>query len=97
MDERGRVVHCRRQAFEVYIGRPSEFGNPYRMVLDGNRETVIKLFELYALGRMESDSPWREKVKALYGKTLGCYCAPKPCHGDVLLRLAANLKSESGE
>ncbi len=25
----------------------------------------------------------------LEGKTLGCWCAPDACHGDVLARLAA--------
>ena len=29
----------------------------------------------------------RAKVE-LRGKTLGCWCAPKPCHGDVLLEIA---------
>ena len=31
----------------------------------------------------------------LAGKTLGCWCAPKACHGDVLARLAAELDSGS--
>jgi hypothetical protein len=36
------------------------------------------------------DRPWlisraRQELK---GKRLGCYCAPKPCHGDVLARVA---------
>jgi hypothetical protein len=24
----------------------------------------------------------------LRGKRLGCWCAPKPCHGDILARIA---------
>jgi hypothetical protein len=27
-------------------------------------------------------------VKSLKDKVLGCYCAPLPCHGDVLVKLA---------
>lgn len=27
-------------------------------------------------------------AKMLKGKRLGCWCAPKPCHGDVLARIA---------
>jgi hypothetical protein len=26
-----------------------------------------------------------EKLAALKGKTLGCWCAPGPCHGEVLV------------
>ena len=24
-----RVVHCQREEYDIYIGRPSEWGNPY--------------------------------------------------------------------
>jgi hypothetical protein len=27
----------------------------------------------------------------LKGKTLGCWCKPKTCHGDILVKLANNL------
>ena len=27
------------------------------------------------------------RLAELDGKTLGCWCAPNPCHGDVLVRL----------
>ena len=28
----------------------------------------------------------------LAGKTLGCWCAPKACHGEVLARLASEAE-----
>ncbi len=34
---------------------------------------------------------FRASIKALHGKTLACWCAPKPCHGDVLAKIAAEL------
>lgn len=86
------VVHCRREPYDVYIGRPSPFGNPYSHLKESaakfkvaTREQAIKMFEKYLLDRPELV----ERVKReLVGKTLGCYCAPLPCHGDVLARVA---------
>lgn len=69
----------------VYIGRPSVWGNPYRIGPDGDRDEVIEKFTLY----LYENPALVEKVKEeLRGKDLVCYCAPEPCHGDVLLRLA---------
>jgi hypothetical protein len=68
----------------VYIGRPSKWGNPFTVESRG-REQAIRLY-----------IDWLEQQPALVaaivpelrGKTLGCWCAPKACHGDVLARLA---------
>jgi hypothetical protein len=79
----GRVVHCKREPYDVFIGRPSKWGNPWKVGHDGTREEVIKLYEHYIL-----DSELIHDISELRGKTLGCYCAPKPCHGDILVRLA---------
>lgn len=87
----GRVVHCKREAFDVYIGRPSQFGNPYRVMGEHTRAAVIEAFEERARRAIERNPKAAEAIKGLYGKTLGCWCAPKACHGDVLLKLAAEL------
>lgn len=70
--------------YDVYIGRGSPWGNPYVMGQDGTREEVIEMFESYLFQSDELLS----KVGSLYGKTLGCFCAPKPCHGDILAHYA---------
>ena len=68
----------------VYIGRPSKWGNPFTMNGEQDRERVIAQFEQYLL-----NSPnLLAQVGELKGKGLVCYCAPKACHGDILLRLA---------
>ena len=36
-----------------------------------------------------STSPTCAALPELRGKILGCWCAPKVCHGDVLVELAA--------
>jgi hypothetical protein len=42
-----RVVHCRREKYDVYIGRPSKWGNPFVVGRDGNRLEVIKKYRLW--------------------------------------------------
>lgn len=71
--------------YDVYVGRPSPYGNPYRAGIDGTRDEVIAMFEQYLL----SDPVLMEKVKnELKGKVLACSCAPLRCHADILLRYA---------
>ena len=87
-----RVVHCQRDSYDVYIGRPSEWGNPFTHIRD--RETKA---EHLVRNREEAISKYREwilqqphllaKLETLRGKKLGCWCKPKSCHGDVLIQL----------
>lgn len=89
-----RVVHCRRDPFDVYVGRPGKWGNPFRVGVDGKRgECVWKYMEWILRG--EGRHLLRD-LGELEGKTLGCWCAPKgglkagdpvECHGQILLRL----------
>jgi hypothetical protein len=94
------------QESDVYVGRwPSirvgparllgeqsgYFGNPFVIGQDGSREQVIQKFEDYARARIGYSTEYRERVRALAGRRLFCYCAPEPCHAEVLERLAAEL------
>ena len=45
-----KVVHCKRAPFDIYIGRPSKWGNPFVIGRDGNREQVIEKYRAYILG-----------------------------------------------
>jgi hypothetical protein len=67
--------------YDFFIGRPSPYGNPFSF---GSRETLIAQFEAYFLKRVEEDLTFREAVLKLKGKTLGCFCKPLPCHGDII-------------
>ena len=78
------VVHCKKAPFDVYIGRPSKWGNPFVIGRDGSREEVIEKFLRWVLEQPEL----MQEVHSLHGKTLGCFCAPEMCHGDVLAELA---------
>jgi hypothetical protein len=79
-----KVVHCKRGPFDVYIGRPSKWGNPFVIGKDGTREEVIAKYEAW----LKEHPELMAALPELQGKVLGCWCAPEACHGDVLARLA---------
>lgn len=93
-----RVVHCKRKPFDIYIGRPSKWGNPFSH-LEGTlakfkvptRDQAIKNYEAWLLTQplLLADLP------ELLNKTLGCWCAPQSCHGDVLKRLAEPFQART--
>lgn len=84
------VVNLRREAYDVYIGRGSPFGNPFIIGKHGTREEVIEKYrELHKSKLLSPDwnvyyTYWQQ-LESLRGMRLGCYCKPKACHGDVLV------------
>lgn len=78
------VVHCKRAPFDVYIGRPGKWGNPFEIGRDGTREEVIAKYREW----IAQQPRLLAALPELRGKVLGCWCAPKGCHGDVLAQLA---------
>ena len=78
-----RVVHCKKEDYDIYIGRPSRWGNPFEIGKDGTRKEVIEKYEKYIL----SNKDLMSSLSELEGKILGCWCKPKACHGDVLVKL----------
>jgi hypothetical protein len=79
-----QVVHCKQSKYDIYIGRPSKWGNPFFMGIDGTRDEVIQQYREYILSKPELLAD----VHHLRGKILACWCKPWPCHGDVLAELA---------
>jgi len=71
---------------DVYIGRPSKWGNPFKLDDEGQRNDVIELYRDYILKNEELMS----QIEELRGKNLVCYCTPKRCHGDVLMDILNN-------
>lgn len=88
MSERARVVNVRNEPHDVYVGRPSEWGNPYSEGRDGGRAEVIAKYDAYLEGRPDLLA----KLRSLRGKRLGCWCWPQACHADVLARRANALE-----
>lgn len=69
----------------VYIGRPSKWGNPFSIGKDGTREEVVEKYRTYLLSRNDL---MEQAQKELGGKNLVCFCAPKLCHGNILIEIA---------
>jgi hypothetical protein len=92
--QRKRTKGYRLPPTAVYVGRPSRWGNPYRVGDDGTAERCVELYRVSALGWWTTG--WREHVRAeLAGRDLACWCPLTdasgnrfPCHADVLLELA---------
>lgn len=79
------VVNRRTSEFDVAIDRSSPFGNPFHLRNDGDRPTVLAKYREYFMRRVQQDSKFRARVLALRGKRLGCHCAPKLCHGMIIV------------
>jgi hypothetical protein len=79
-----RDISCPKDA--VYVGRPTIFGNPYQIGPDGDRNTVIAKYKLFMECCLKENLG--AIIKTLKGKDLVCWCAPLPCHADILLRIA---------
>ena len=85
-----RIVHCKVEKYDVYIGRPGKWGNPFswkegtlaKFKCDTREESIEKFREW-----IQQDRILMEDLHELDGKVLGCWCRPKSCHGDVLKEL----------
>jgi hypothetical protein len=82
------VVHCKRSPHDVYVGRPGPFGNPFPLSKGASldeRLACVERFRAYVMTQPELLARIRRELR---GKTLGCWCAPQACHGDVLAEIA---------
>ena len=71
----------------------SIWANPFKISSKATRETVIKQYREYISHKIASDPKMKLELEKLKGKTLGCWCAPEPCHGDILLELLEKVKN----
>lgn len=71
-----------------YVGAPSsKWKNPYSVKKYG-RAGCIKKYERY----IKKNKELMDSIEELRGKTLGCWCSPDACHGDVLLKIMNDKK-----
>ena len=104
-----KVVNIRKTpSYDVYIGRAGRgkdgyFGNPiqkdHRCIECGqihrDHTSVVLCYQFYLARRLKKDPVFRQRVKQLSGKTLGCFCKPDLCHGDILARIADKLNTST--
>lgn len=93
-----RITGAKGRPF--YIGRPSPLGNPYAISQDGTREEVIEMYRTWFYEQLENPdnesfhralANIKTKLKKGHRVKLECFCAPKPCHGDVIREYFINL------
>lgn len=71
----------------VYVGRPTQWGNPFKIANGDRRADAVRQFRQYVIGRLENGTGY--PLRELAGKDLACWCPlDQPCHADVLLELA---------
>ena len=97
-----KIVHCRKDEYDILIDRTTKWGNPF-----SHKDSTLAKYKVAS--RKEAISNYREWITKgdgkhllndlheLKGKTLGCWCKPKSCHGDILSELVkiycGNIKS----
>ena len=96
-----KVVNLRKEKYTIYIGRGSIFGNPFKIGKDGNREEVIQKYEKWIRKWLWNkaffkqcplgNAIWKLPENAI----LGCYCKPKACHGDIIIKIWKELNDNS--
>jgi hypothetical protein len=79
-----KIAHCKKEKYDVYIGRPAYFGNPFEIGKDGNRKEVIEKYKDWFIMQIKTNHTFRIQLDKLKGKTLGCWCKPLACHGDII-------------
>lgn len=95
------VVHCKRSKYDVYIGRPSIWGNPFSHKSGtlakykcATREEAIEKYTDWLLTQPELIEKAKSELK---GKVLGCWCSPNACHGDILAAIANEVIYENSK
>ena len=93
-----KVVHCKKELFDVYIGRGngSKWGNPFSHKEGTRAEYLVptreEAVEAYREWITEGEGKYMLKyLPELKNKILGCWCHPLPCHGHVLKELVDKL------
>ena len=84
----------RPRANQVYIGRPSRWGNRFRLTAGADRIRVIALYRTDLVHRLRTGRLTRAELAELDGRPLVCWCAPLACHGHVLRAAAAWAATE---
>jgi hypothetical protein len=75
-----KIVNVKFQDCDVYCGRGSKWGNPFKIGVHGNRNQVIEKFATYFV-----QSGLVNDIEELRGLALGCHCRPQRCHLDIIV------------
>ena len=88
--DRALLTWARKTDRFVRIDRSSDWGNPFEMGPDGDRNTVCDSYEIFFPRKFSLHN----RLDELRGKVLGCWCYPARCHG---MYLADKIKEVDGD
>ena len=76
----------------ILVDRTTKWGNPFRVRVHtvSQHLEAVNYFQRYAKERLLREPDWLEPLRGV--EYVVCWCAPLPCHADVLLSLANDLK-----
>ena len=80
-----RVVHCKKESYDVMIDRTTQFGNPFPLSKYSREESILQ-YSVWFHRQLEYDPEFLKAVLALKDLTLGCWCKPLACHGDIIVK-----------
>lgn len=84
-----------KKPYHIYVGRGSEWGNPYSHLPSTKAEFKVvdrkEAIEKY-IKWIVTQKELLMKLRYLRGRMLGCYCAPSLCHGHILAVMAHNYE-----
>ncbi len=73
----------------VYVGRPTKWGNPFRLSDGLSQAEVVNRFRRWITEDAVPQNELRAALSELRGNDLICWCRlDQPCHADVLIELA---------
>lgn len=75
---------------DVWVQRPTKWGNPYLVGRDGTRVEVLQKYE----DHVRNSPTLMASLHELVGKNLICSCSPLRCHADILIKLVQELDRE---
>lgn len=100
-----KVVHCKFDPYDVYIGRPSKWGNPFshkdNTLAKFKVSTVEEAVQKYHEWILQQPELIQQAKQELAGKILGCWCRPKNgfngkvlCHGQILVGIVDGINPD---
>lgn len=86
------VVRVRSGEHNWFVARPSPLENPFRMESERDRWDVVEKFEVHFNKAIADNDPvimrelWSmmDYLRLGIHLKLGCHCAPKRCHADII-------------
>src|ERR1051325_8098751 len=94
------IGNKRQGARGIYVGRPSPLGNPFQMRSEADRAAVIRAYERWLREQLHDEQSAASRgIRELAERArkqdgcLVCWCAPRPCHADVIKRVIEEINA----